>query len=407
MKIIAIDTFLVGTPPPFKGGINWGFVKVATDDGIVGWGELNGLAFREKTIVQLVREYADNFLIGVHDPFEIERLWGRLYGGDDTGFWAYFRNPGTLGNQVLAAIEMACWDIMGKATGQPVHKLLGGRYHERLRSYSYLYAWKSGDAPEKAGQAALAVLERGFTAIKLDPIFPLFPAPRGVSLAELKYTDAVLKSIRDAVGTRLDILIGTHGQLNTHGAIRFAKMMEQYDPLWFEEPVPLENKIEMGRVARSTTIPVATGERLTAKWEFQQVLENQAAQIIQVNVGLNGILESRKIAGMAEAHYAQIAPWMYCGPVSGAASIQLSACSPNFLIQEGIEDWGGFSSEILKEGIRWEDGYIIPGDKPGLGVEPDEKVLAKFPPHDMSNERFRALLRSFFDGIGPAIAKYA
>ena len=407
MKILAVDTFLVGVPPPFKGGINWGFVKVTTDDGVVGWGELNGLAFREKSIVQLVREYADNFLIGVQDPFEIERLWGRLYGGDDTGFWAYFRNPGTLGNQVLAAIEMACWDIMGKVAKQPVHKLLGGRYHDRLRSYSYLYNWKSGEAPEKAGEAALAVLERGFTAIKLDPIFPLFPAPRSVSLAELKYTDAVLKSIRDAVGMRMDILIGTHGQLNTHGAIRFARMMEQYDPLWFEEPVPLENKIEMGRVARSTTIPVATGERLTTKWEFQQVLENQAAQIIQVNVGLNGILESRKIAGMAEAHYAQIAPWMYCGPVSGAASIQVSACSPNFLIQEGIEDWGGFSSEILKEGIRWEDGYIIPSDKPGLGVEPDERVLAKYPPHDMSNQAFRAALQSHFKHMGSAIAKYA
>nr|WP_311538715.1 mandelate racemase/muconate lactonizing enzyme family protein [uncultured Bradyrhizobium sp.] len=405
MKIAAVDTFLVGTPPPHKGGINWGFVKVTTDDGVVGWGELNGLAFREKTIVQLVRELAEHFLIGVQDPFEIERLWGRLHGGDDTGFWAYFRNAGTLGDQALAAIEMACWDIIGKVTKQPVHKLLGGRYHDRLRSYSYLYGWKSGEAPEKAGEAAQAALERGFTAIKFDPIYPYFPAPRSVSLAELKYTDAVLKSIRDAVGMRMDILMGTHGQLNTHGAIRFARMMEPYEPLWFEEPVPLENKIEMARVASSTTIPIATGERLTTKWEFQQVLENQAAQIIQVNLGLNGILESRKIAAMAEAHYAQIAPWMYCGPVSGAASIQVSTCSPNFLIQEGIEDWGGFSADILKEGVRWESGYIIPSDKPGLGVEPDERVLAKHPPHDMSSERVRSGLRNRGD-TAAAIAKY-
>ncbi|HEX3511437.1 MAG TPA: mandelate racemase/muconate lactonizing enzyme family protein [Solirubrobacteraceae bacterium] len=406
MKITGVETFLVGTPPPFKGGINWGFVRVTTDEGIVGWGELNGVAFREKTLVQLVREYADHFLIGIHDPFDIERLWGRLYGGDDTGFWAYFRNPGTLGSQALAAIEMACWDIIGKAAGQPVYNLLGGRYHARLRSYSYLYSWVPGSPPEQAGEEALVILERGFTAIKFDPIFPLFPAPRSVSLAELKYTDAVMASIRDAVGSRLDILIGTHGQLNTHGAIRFARMLEPYDPLWFEEPVPLENKIEMGRIARSTTVPIATGERLVTKWDFQQVLENQAAQIIQVNVGLSGILEARKIAGMAEAHYAQIAPWMYCGPVSGAASVQVDVCSPNFLIQEGIEDWGGFSATILKEPIRWEAGYIIPSDRPGLGVEPDERELAKHPPHDMSADAIRGSLK-IFEHMGEAVAKYA
>jgi galactonate dehydratase len=405
VKISKVDTFIVGNPPPYHGGINWGFVKVTTDDGLIGWGELNGVAFRDKTLVQLVHEYSDYFLVGIHNPFDIERLWSRLYGGEDTGFWAYFRNPGSLGNQVLAAIEMACWDIIGKATNQPVYNLLGGQFNERIRSYSYLYSWAPGHPPEEAGEAALAVLERGFTAIKFDPIFPIFPAPRSVSLAELNYADKVLASIRDAVGRRLDIMIGTHGQLNTHGAIRFARVLEQYDTLWFEEPVPLENKHQMGLVARSTSVPIATGERLTTKWEFQQVLENDAAQIIQVNLGLNGILESRKIAGMAEAHYANIAPWMYCGPVSGAASIQLDVCSPNFLLQEGIDNWGGFSAEILKEPVEWKDGYILPSGKPGLGVEVNERVLAKYPPHDMKSPEVRAGLQIYPD-MGPAIAKY-
>jgi len=147
-------------------------------------------------------------------------------------------------------------------------------------------------------------------------------------------------------------------------------------------------------VAEIMDLLVATGERLTGKWEFQEVLENDAAAILQVNVGLNGLLESKKIAGMAEAHYAQIAPWTYCGPVTAAASIQLDACSPNFLIQEGIEDWSGFAAEILREPIAWEDGFVIPSDRPGLGVEPDEKILAKYPPHEVSGGDLSASLRS-------------
>ena len=383
MKITAAEVIVVGTPPPHKGGVNWGFVKVTTDDGIIGWGELNGMAFREKSIVQLVHEYSERFLIDRHDPFDVERLWGRLYGGDDTGFWAYFRNPGTLAAQVLGAIEIACWDIIGKASNQPVYNLLGGRYHDRLRSYSYLYDWAPGEPPEKAGEAALAVFERGFTALKFDPIPPFFPAPRPISLTELSYVDRVLSEIRDKVEDRMDILIGTHGQLDTQSAVRLARVLERYDPLWFEEPIPLENKRAMGLVARKTTVPIATGERLITKWEFQQVLENDAAAIIQVNVGLNGLLESKKIAGMAEAHYATIAPWCYCGPISAAASIQLDVCSPNFLIQEGIEDWTGFAAEILQDPIEWEDGFIIPSKRPGLGVELDEKELAKHPPHEV------------------------
>jgi 2-dehydro-3-deoxyphosphogalactonate aldolase len=203
----------------------------------------------------------------------------------------------------------------------------------------------------------------------------------------------------------MDILIGTHGQLNTQSAIRFAKVLERYDPLWFEEPVPLENKHAMGLVARSTSVPIATGERLTTKWEFQQILENDAAAILQINVGLNGLLESKKIAGMAEAHYAQIAPWTYCGPISAAASIQLDACSPNFLIQEGIEDWTGFAAEILQEPIQWEDGFVTPSTRPGLGIEPDEAVLAKYPPHELSGDLLEAM-QGGFDAIGPAIAQY-
>ncbi len=168
--------------------------------------------------------------------------------------------------------------------------------------------------------------------------------------------------------------------MTTSSAIRLARRLEKYDPLWFEEPVPPENVEEMARVARQTTIPIATGERLATKYEFAALLRHQAASILQMALGrVGGILEAKKIAGMAEAHYAQIAPHLYCGPIEGAANVQISTCSPNFLILESIRDWSGFHSEILKKPMRWEDGYVIPPTDPGLGVELDEEVAAQHP----------------------------
>jgi 2-dehydro-3-deoxyphosphogalactonate aldolase len=288
---------------------------------------------------------------------------------------------------------MACWDIIGKVLGKPIYAFLGGKYHERLRSYTYMeYDWPVGSPPEMAGEVAARLVEQGFTAVKLDPIFPLLPQPREVSLEQLRYAGDVFRHIREAVGERCDILLGTHGQMTTHSAIRLAKALEPYDPLWFEEPVPPENMDELARVARSTSIPIATGERLVTRWEFLPLLEKQAAQIIQVNVGVNGILESKKIASLAEAYYAQIAPWVHCGPVAAAATVQVDTCSPNFLIQEGLQTWTGFDAEIVKEPIIWENGYIIPPDRPGLGVELDEKALSKYPPNNYASPEVRRCL---------------
>jgi len=197
-------------------------------------------------------------------------------------------------------------------------------------------------------------------------------------LQALDHTENFVKKVRQAVGGKCDLLFGTHGQMTTSSAIRLAKRLEKFDPLWFEEPVPPENMQEMARVASSTSIPIATGERLAGKYEFARLLGLQAASILQMALGrVGGILEAKKIAGMAEAHYTQIAPHLYCGPIEGAANIQIDTCSPNFLIQEGIQTWGGFHAEILKEPVQWEDGYIIPSTKPGLGVELDEAVAAQ------------------------------
>jgi galactonate dehydratase len=220
----------------------------------------------------------------------------------------------------------------------------------------------------------------GFTAVKFDPAEPAqVNAPQQLTLESLENAEAVVRNVREAIGAKCDILIGTHGQMTTSSAIRLAKRLEKYDPVWFEEPVPPENKNEMARVAHHTTIPIATGERLYTKYEFKELLENQSASILQFTLGsVGGFLEAKKIAGMAEAYYAQIAPHFYAGPVVFMANVQLDTCSPNFLIQESVETFGGFYDEILKEPIRWEEGYIIPPTKPGLGIELNEEAVNKY-----------------------------
>ncbi len=203
--------------------------------------------------------------------------------------------------------------------------------------------------------------------MKFDPAGPYSTFdPRQPSLERLELSEAFCKTLREAVGTRCDLLFGTHGQFTVSGALRLARRIEPYEPLWFEEPTPPEAPEEMAKVAALCRMPIATGERLTTKYEFARVLETGAASILQPNLGrVGGILEAKKIAAMAEAHYAQIAPHLYCGPVVGAANIQLAACSPNFLILEGIERWDGFHAAILKTPIRWEDGYVIPPERAG------------------------------------------
>ena len=314
------------------------------------------------------------------DPFRIERFWRAAYGR------GYTLRPDVSLQGVVSGLETACWDIVGKATGKPVHELLGGRVHERLRSYTYLYPRPGEDEsvyadPDLAAERALEYVDRGFTAIKFDPAGPYTVYDgRQPFLADLERSALFVRRIREAVGTRADLLFGTHGQFTAAGAIRMAKRIEAADPLWFEEPVPPENPEEMARVARATSIPIATGERLATKWEFARVLDAGAAAILQMAIGrVGGILEAKKIAALAETRYAQIAPHLYCGPVEGAANVQLAACTPNFLILESIETWGGFHAEILKRPIRWEDGYVIPSDEPGLGIELDVEVARANP----------------------------
>ena len=382
MKIVDLKTFVVVNPPPTRGGRYFLLLKLVTDNGIEGLGECYAASFGPSVFEPFARDIFEKHLLGA-DPFAIETMWRNIYGR------GYSQRPDISLMGMLSGFEMAMWDIIGKAVDKPIYALLGGRVHEKLRSYTYLYP-PAADAyadspvysdPDAAAARALDYVAMGFTAIKFDPAGPYSTFdPRQPSLERLELSEAFCRRIREAVGTRCDLLFGTHGQFTVSGAKRLAQKLEPYAPLWFEEPTPPEMPEEMAKVAAATSIPIATGERLTTKYEFARVLACGAASILQLNLGrVGGLLEAKKIAGMAEAHYAQIAPHLYCGPVVGAANIQISTCSPNFLILESIERWEGFQAKLLKQPIRWENGYVIPPEEPGLGVELDEEVARAHP----------------------------
>jgi galactonate dehydratase len=379
MKITDLRTFVVGNPPPHFGGRYFVFLKLITDGGVEGLGEVYGVPFHPEVVARMVEDVFERCVAGA-DPFRIERLWRIVYSS------GYSQRPDLSVAAILSGLEMACWDIVGKELDRPVYELLGGQVHERLRSYSYLYP-EEGEGtevyrdPDLAAERAADYVRKGFTAVKFDPVGPYSAFdPRQLSLEALEHTERFVRSLREAVGGSCDLLCGTHGQMTAAGAIRLARRLEPFDPLWFEEPTPPEMPEEMAKVARATTIPIATGERLATKYEFARVLETGAAGILQMALGrVGGILEAKKIAGMAEARYAQIAPHLYCGPIEGAANIQLAACSANFLILESIQTWGGFHAEILKSPIVWQDGCVIPPAAPGLGVELNEEVAARHP----------------------------
>jgi galactonate dehydratase len=379
MKLRDIKTFVAGNPPPAYGGRYFVFVKLTTDGNVHGVGEAYCVPFHPEVVTRMLVDVFDRYLRG-EDPHNIEKIWRRVYSA------GYTQHPDLALMGVLSALEMACWDIIGKEAGQPVYNLLGGRVHERLRSYTYIYA-RPGDKtdvyqdPELSAERAAEYLAQGFTALKFDPAGPYSAFDgRQLSLAQLELCERFMQLLRAAVGTKADLLFGTHGQMTAAGAIRLARRLEPYEPLWFEEPVPPDAPAEMARVARSTSIPIAAGERLATKYDFARLLKEGAAAILQMNLGrVGGILEAKKIAAMAEVHHVQIAPHLYCGPVVGAANIQISTCSPNFLILEGIERWQGFHAELLMKPIRWEDGYVIPPVEPGLGVELNEEVIARHP----------------------------
>lgn len=382
MKLTACETFVVANPPPGFGGRYFVFVKLETDSGIVGYGEVYSPALGPAVIEQAVHDVARRHLIG-HDPSRIELMWRRVYGSGYT----LRADPTLVG--VLSGLEMACWDIVGKELDRPVHALLGGRVRDRLRAYTYLYPQPDDTADvyadaDLAAERAAEAVAAGFTAVKFDPAGPytVFDGHQP-SLDDLRRTEDMVRGVRDAVGDRADLLIGTHGQFTAAGAIRLARRIERYDPLWFEEPTQPNEVDDMAAVARATSIPIATGERLTTIGEFATVVQRRAAAIVQPNLGrCGGILTGLKIAAIAEANGVQVAPHLYNGPIIGAANIQMAACIPNFLVLEGIGTWSGFHADLVHGGIEFDQGYVTVPSGPGLGIDLDEDLARAHPYSD-------------------------
>ena len=371
MKVTGLETIVIDNVPPYRGGRKWLFIKLSTDEGIVGLGErVSGGVTNLAPQIAMLNDLCEQFVIG-QNPFNVELIWQRMFSTPHD-----YRHPGMDRTPAMSAIEIALWDIIGKATNQPIYNLLGGQFHERLRAYAYMPSEGVWEQPEKARDIAQQLVAEGWSACKTDPFQPLFPYPRDFPLKEIKHAASIFRHIREAVGDELEVGIGTHSQFSTAGAIRVAKIFEEYEPIWFEEPVPPEMVEEMARVAAQTSIPIASGERLATKYDFANALEKQAIGIVQVDVGqCGGILEAKKIAAIAEAHHALIAPHMYVGPIAAAAAIQLDTCSANFMLQEFND--GPLHREIFEEPIVAKNGYITPPKGPGLGLVLNEEVVKR------------------------------
>lgn len=380
MKLADLDIIVVGNPPPGFGGRTFIFVKVKTDCGITGWGEVYAATVGVAAMEAVIRDVFTRHMEG-EAPDRIELMFRRVH---SAGF-SQRPDPTVMG--AFSGIEMACWDIVGKALDRPVHALLGGRVQDRLRAYSYLYPDPGEDAatfyasPVRAAERAANLVGKGLTAVKFDPAGPYtIMGGHQPSLADLERSEAFCREVRSAVGHRADLLFGTHGQFTPSSAIRLARRIEAYDPLWFEEPCPPDLTSDMVSVAQATRVPIALGERLTTKYEFAQALRSGATSILQPALGrVGGIWEAKKIAALAEGFGAQIAPHLYAGPIEWAANIQFGLTCPNFLIAESIGLGGGFHDRLLKTPIRIEAGYIVPPDAPGLGVELNEDVARAHP----------------------------
>lgn len=378
MKLRDLEVIVTAPPAPGWGGRYWILVKVTTDDGITGWGECYAASVGPQAMRGVIEDVFARHMVG-ENPENIELMFRRAYSAGFT------QRPDLSVMGAFSGLEIACWDILGKARGRPVHALIGGRMNQRVRAYTYLYPLPHHDmdafwtSPEMAAEAAADCVARGYTAVKFDPAGPY--TLRGghmPAMSDIAQSVAFCAAIREAVGDRADLLFGTHGQFTSAGAIRLGQALERFSPLWFEEPIPPDSVAQMARVAGAVRIPVATGERLTTKAEFAPILREGAASILQPALGrAGGIWEVKKIAAMAEVYNAQIAPHLYAGPVEWAANLQLATSIPNILMCETIET--PFHDRLIKGSIRVEGGYVTVPDTPGLGIEVDEELARAHP----------------------------
>ena len=359
MKITNVSTYFVRP--------RWGFVEIETDAGLVGWGEavLEGHA---GAVLASVKEMQD-YLIG-KDPMMIEHHVQALYRGS-------FYRGGPIMLSAISGIEQAMWDIKGKYYNCPVYEMLGGKCREKIRMYSHIkLAGAAGEFPiEDMLKIADGRLAEGYTALK----YSIIPPIKQVDTPEntKKHVERFAR-VREHIGWDIDLAIDFHGRVSPAMALRLAEELKPYMPFFIEEPCLPENVDCMVNIARSTSIPIAAGERLFSKWQFRELIEKQAVSIVQPDIcHCGGIFEGRKIATMAELYYGSVAPHNPLGPISLAACLQVDACSPNFLVQEhpGNPDKSDLGVGYVKEPFVIKNGYIDVPTKPGLGIELDEDAI--------------------------------
>ncbi len=379
MKLQDLDIIVTAPPAPGWGGRYWILVKVTTDTGVTGWGECYASSVGPVAMRAVITDVFERHMAG-ENPENIELMFRRAYSAGFT------QRPDLTVMGAWSGLEIACWDILGKDRDRPVHALIGGRINDRIRAYTYLYPRPDHPLPEfwgsadMAAEVALELVEKGYTALKFDPAGPYtIRGGHQPSLHDIETSVAFCKAIREAVGPCADLLFGTHGQFSTSGAIRMGQAIDPYQPLWFEEPIPPDTPEEIAKVAAAVRTPISTGERLTTKMEFHAALK-AGVSILQPALGrAGGIWEGKKLATLAEAYNAQVAPHLYAGPVEWAANVQLCAAIPNLLIAETIET--PYHDALIKSAIRVEDGYIPVPAAPGLGIEVDE-ALARANPYE-------------------------
>jgi galactonate dehydratase len=363
MKISKLRPLVMGTP-----WRNLTFVVLETDEGLSGVGEVR-ITNRTDALLGYLTEAAPHYVLG-QDPFDRERIFQQMYYHD-------FGRAGEIVMSAIAAVEIACWDIIGKALGQPVYRLLGGAVRDKIKAYAN--GWYTVErTPEEFARAARAVVARGYRAAKLDPFGAGFYE---LDRAEKLRAIALVEAVRDAVGFDFEILIEMHGRFNPATAVELARELEPFRPGWIEEPVPPENVKALKKVADQVHIPVAAGERLYTRYECRELIELQACDIVQIDVThFGGLSEARRLAAWAEIYYMLIAPHNVCGPVGTAAALHLDACTPNFKIQEYFND---FVDPWVKEAVRGlpevVDGCFSLPQGPGLGVTLDEDFVAEHP----------------------------
>jgi galactonate dehydratase len=372
MRIAEVTPMVMGTA-----WRNLTIVRVRTDEGLEGVGEVR-MVNHTQALLGYLAHAIPTHVLGA-DPFEIEALVQRMWRTD-------YERAGATVMSGIAAIEIACWDIVGRALGQPVHRLLGGAVRPRIKAYAN--GWYTVErTPEEFHAAARRVVERGYRALKLDPFgagsFELEPDERRRAIA-------LVEAVRAAIGPDAELLVEMHGRFTPAAAIAIARDLEPFAPSWIEEPVPPENLAALEKVARRVSIPVATGERIHVRHEFRELLERQAADVIQPDVTtVGGILEARKIAAWAESHYVLVAPHNVGGPISTAAALHLAACTPNFKIQEHFNDFAEAHVKLAAPGNpEVVDGDFAVPAGPGLGVTLDEDVVRAHPMRELHFDLF-------------------